>query len=168
MYLLKSCVVSQFSKKKKPHKKWKTTGEVVRILLAVRSHSASKWRPYSSSRGGNAASMTSRHHHSQPSNVAVWIQLTETGERASGGLSRFFGSDSEREGAEEGRLRDTGVMRKKKKGGERERGRWSSEKEVDKKHTGSGAELLCQWRRSWMPVGGSAFSTIDPQLSQDP
>lgn len=69
-----------------------------------------------------------------------------------------------KKGAEEGRLRDTGRTGVR----EGERGRRSSEGEVDKKHTGSGAELLCQWRRSWMPVGGSAFSTIDPQLSQDP
>lgn len=38
--------------------------------------------------------------------------------------------------------------------GKEARERKSSE-EFDKKHTGSGAELLCQWKRSWMPVGGS-------------
>lgn len=42
------------------------------------------------------------------------------------------------------------------------RGKLLSERE-----TGSRAELRCQWKRSWMPVGGSASRTIDPRPSQD-
>lgn len=40
-------------------------------------------------------------------------------------------------------------------------------KVLGERETGSGAELQCQWKRSWMPVGGSTSHTIDPRLSQD-
>lgn len=93
--------------------------------------------------------------------ISMNSELTQTGDEDSPDSLALTQSKKR---AEEGRLRDTGCTGVR----ESERGRWSSEGEVDKKHTGSGAELLCQWRRSWMPVGGSAFSTIDPQLSQDP
>lgn len=56
------------------------------------------------------------------------------------------------------------------RGGRRAHTGWremSRGKLLSERETGSGAELQCQWKRSWMPVGGSTLGTIDPQLSQD-